>query len=120
MRTKTIAIGEISNQMKPDVFLTMLTFYVGNLHYNSNYYLVKKAVKEAILLNTVPIVNQVVITKTSKPVFVLCVGTHISLTNTSVTVFIVQTGYEILDYTKTMNPYKISTGGWLESSFCRL
>ena len=79
MRIKTIAIGEISNWMKPDVFLTMLTFYVGNLHYNSNCHLVKKAIEEAILLSTVPIVNQVVITKTSKPVFALCVGTHISI-----------------------------------------
>ena len=48
---------------EPDEFLT---FYVGNLHYNANCYQVKKAIQEAICLKTVPIVDQVVIAKTSK------------------------------------------------------
>ena len=62
LRIKAFVIGKISNQPVVDEFLT---FYVGNL-YQAKCYQVKKAIQEAICLKTVPIVDQVVIAKTSK------------------------------------------------------
>ena len=62
LRIKTLVIEKIS-KFKPDEFLT---FYVGNLYCNTMCHQVKKAIQEAICLKTVPIVDQVVIAKTSK------------------------------------------------------
>ena len=42
-----------------------LTFYLGNLHFSANTYQVKRVVQEAIGLKSVPVIDQVVIARTS-------------------------------------------------------